>query len=1636
MGKSCSIAAHVRNSNGEVVESKLFNDLLHYTSNNREISKQYYKVGTSEEFLSKVRDREDYKTDENGEITFESLNKIAQIDLETDKVIETLNKDIKSGVYSYEDALKKVEYFNEHNALPDMVMATMVPSGKGSYFVSVIPITKKVSNEKGKKEKVGINSEEQQKLHKTVRNKELEKRILTLLKQYKVSTKFIEGEKEGGRYSTENITNAENGLYGLIEINETGHTTDVLAEEAGHFAIGALGDYPLVRRIESLLSDENTQREALGEEEYQEALLGKDPAREIAGKLVGKALQRRLNAASPVRVLANRIANLAKRVFYNIKGNEVRWASAKAEQIANKIAYQFVEGDSNFSVQNAISVKETMHNAALSTNTRTYKEVVNELGLMCKRLEAISNDVLAGQTQSSLGLTIASGTDSGGKSALQYANENVEAIADSLAFDGIVQAMVQITDYLGADGQIDRLLNAVNLDSPSDFYGHMARNSRYLRQARTILKSAESIISVVAQAVDGACPGGPLKTINGTSLTDVRYQDDNGVWKSYNLKAALKAYQSIVGTNLSRLTNLESAYFARFCEDIYGKKYISKSSSLLWKNIWNGKENTNFDTKESFLRIADLVQGVDMDDIDLMHRFIGSMSNNPDLIGQIVDKLVKTSNKVADDMTIRDQEKLVILKDRAEKLGIDTQDLLEMDEFGVPTGNIITPPAAPTEKGDTEEDFICQAYMADLGTDDARDVYAVDHGEWERKRDEHKKECWEEFKKDNPDWKSMSGFMRGLKWNEYFSDKRKKWNKANSLKVTVKDREGNVLYIKWVPNAVYKSDSWSKLESKYPSKGKDSIRRWMSDYMQLKQELDSRLPAGAAVSYRLPQFRGTFMNSVRNKAILEKGPFKKTKSWFKTFGRRGFLESFVETADDTDYGDMTTMNHPDEELLGTKLDFESERASRLPIFGVNKLSNMNDLSSDIFHSTLAYASMANSYSSLSTVVDGLEVGRAALATRDRTIKGSNSVENFKSRAYSRYCKFLDKQVYGISSSYYGLTLRNGRRILVNKILQNLSSLGGTLFLKGNVLGGTVNTLTGFNNIFKEAITSDYFSPSDWTKAHKYYFSSFVSMWSPVGVKNILSTGDLGKLRKDNKLDLFLQQMNALSNNREKFRSWHTSRSRLNNFYRMTGYLPYSSGDHYMQAMSYLAVANGTTLYNLDGSKASNLWKAWSKVSNTDDKGEFAKGTSLEFNRFCPLNADEITSEKLSDSGAYLKTATRTLEDFHEWLYTQDSQFLDVGFKSQHMDEYDDYRKKFNALSDKALQEYQSDQLYLLKSILEKVEAQLSSNSPILAPSFTSSEKEYLATKGLGTGEYRDIQLVVKEEIYKKIWTKADESKYMDKCREINNRLHGIYNEQDKTAWHNNLYFNAFLAMKGWALGYLEHMFSSNHHSIALGKDVEGFVNTALKIPFSVAMSKLYKEEGLGIRDMLITMLNPWSKRSKKAMLKAGFSEEQNFNARRMVASELLMLFLWLLGAATAPPDKDDEEEEEEEEMSISEGLIFYLSYRTLLEQQAFLNPSEAYIQSGALMDFVPVGVAAIMDLLNLGYQGVGAMVTDEENSTFFYQSDDIKERYEEGDTKFHQHLIRLLPYVKSMWALEHPYDAKDNYEFGRKLRTR
>lgn len=140
MAESCSLKCHVRNPKGEVVESRLFNDLLHYTSNNRELTKEYYGVGTNQEFLDKVQG--EAKFDENGQITLQSLRELTDLKthVEDKALLDMLNKDIGAGVYDYEEAMPKLQYFNRNSQFNNEFLATLEQTGDGKYRLHVVKI--------------------------------------------------------------------------------------------------------------------------------------------------------------------------------------------------------------------------------------------------------------------------------------------------------------------------------------------------------------------------------------------------------------------------------------------------------------------------------------------------------------------------------------------------------------------------------------------------------------------------------------------------------------------------------------------------------------------------------------------------------------------------------------------------------------------------------------------------------------------------------------------------------------------------------------------------------------------------------------------------------------------------------------------------------------------------------------------------------------------------------------------------------------------------------------------------------------------------------------------------------------------------------------------------------------------------------------------------------------------------------------------------------------------------------------------------------------------------------------------------------------------------------------------------------
>lgn len=1453
----CTILAHVRNSKGEIVESRLFKDLLHYTSD-RGLAKEYYAVGTNSDFLNKVRDKA--KFDENGEITFNSLHDLTKMNLDGDKLLNTLNKDVKAGTYSYQEAVNRLQSFNRNNAMNKKYMAT-IKEDKGLYKLSVVPRTEDNENA----------------LYKTIQQRSLQDRLMYHLTKAGVSVKFLEeGSKEEGRYSTVNAEQTSDGLYQLIQIAKGKKVTSALAEEAGHFTIGALGEDPLVKRLFGILTPE-VQKNILGEE-YDSKVLGDNSAREVAGTLVGRAFENEVGNKTPWQRLANRIASKAKRIFATIKGDDIMKASIEAKNIANKIAEGFMSPNFKGDINNALNTKETLYNAENSINVTTYRAVVARLNKQVAELRNIAKDAFAENFRNILGQV-----ESGRTTAVR----NPSIFSDNIALEGIAEAVAAYADMLGEGKEIDNLLKSVDFDNTANFLTHMADNGRKLRQVHSFLRNSVELEQLIQDAI---------LIINGKDsitgdIENINLTTQNGV-VTVNLKSMLAELRNANLQLQGELYTKEFQFFSRFCEDTLGSKYVRTATKILFSK--NGKFKV--EVKEGGnVKISDRLVSLESD-IDFFERYLGSMSNNPDIIGQIADKITKRANKAADDLTNQCQDNLKILEKRLTNIGLsNTRELFEVSErTNQLTGNIISP---------------------------------VNFGDWESDYQELKDTELEAFKAATPGLDAMTEFEKGVQWDLWFRPKAKQWHKLHS---TFDSNQG-----RYIPNDNYHNNKYDSLMAKYPG-----LQGWYNDFMTLKVSLDERLPEGSTLAVRMPQFKGTLTNKIKNRSLYE----NKVSASIHSI-RNSFLENFCESSEDQDFGSMNTYNSEEEELFGNAIDYEKEKMHRLPLFGINKLKDMAELSTDLFHSTLAYASMANSYLAMSQIVDTLEVGSEVLNRRKVAgIERESESKGNKSRAYNRYLKFLDKQVYGIGTKKHKFG-----PIIWEKLINSLSGLAGKLYLGGNPVGGAVNLGTGFIELFKEAASGEYYNMEEWINANKLYFSSFVDNWM-----------DYGQETKSNRVSLFIRHFNALGDNRMDYRNWRTTNSRIYNMFSQSLFLPYKSGDHYMQLISYLALAHGIKLWDENGNKIS-LYNSYEVIDNEDEVGN--KG-----------------GKTFRQKG--------------------------IMFKSPRGKETYD----------------------LIQSIISKINnADVSSSLFGGVINLSQEEQDYMTKHNLSLANTENTLKTLEDNMRKLIWTDDDETSFMDKAREINNRLHGIYNRQDKVAFTQAWYGNAVLAMRGWAIGMAERRFSGNHYSITLGHDVEGSLVTLAKVLLNCRADK----QGFALTTR--ALLLPFGKNTAKAMLNAGFSANQFRNLKRNFCDGIFILSLLLLKAAFSQPPKD--ERDENYTPDTTEGLLYYFSNRLYREQSALTTPLGWYYESNSLLDIMPVGFSALTDLTKLNYEFLGAQFSDESDSDFYYQSEK-EDRYEKGDPKWENHLFRMIPFLKSTYTFKHPYEASQSFEYGRNVKQK
>lgn len=1145
MSGKCSILAHVRNPKGEIAESRLYKDLLHRTSNNRELTKEYYAVGTSKEFLDEVGHRAEF--DENGEITFDSLERLSGLQIDTGSIVTSLNKDIGAGIMSYDDAIVKAVAFNKSNKYKKKFMATLKSTSNGKYRLEVV--------ERSGAEEVALNE--------VITAQTIQGRIKAQLAKHGVSVRFMEkDEKVRGRYSTVNAKRTADGLYQLIEIASNGPNVDrTLAEEAGHFAVGALGDSPLVKRLMSLLTPE-VQKEILGEEAESKY---SDSTREAAGAAVGKALIGRLEHKTAWQSLCHRIAALAKRIFATIKGDEIMKAKLEAETLARDIANGFMSDDFEGSVEEALNFRETLYDADVSFNVKTFRNVMKTLRSQAKQMGAISEDLFKKFD------AIASQVESG---------KNVDPttiMADAIALDGMVEAVQLLTDMLNSE--IPEMLEEVDFSDTEDFYGNMPRNAKNLRAVRTFVKYALEVVETIQQAYLSSEESSILSGTIGYTT------DSSGNPVAYNLNDIATNLRAMIdggGAKGLRITlaTKEREFFTKFLEQSYGKNYIERSARVLFKpkrevvTDENGnpiykrnkdgsikldsngnpkvkvKQSILHFTKSEEVEIKDLLLHLESD-ISVFERWLSSMSNNSDVIAQICDKVTKHANMKADELTQGCWEELRGLEsifDSLKSRGLisDKREIYEVDNDGKLTGNL-------------------------------RSEYKI--GVWEREYHAFKEQAKEEFRRTH-NLEGKSDFEIGMLFDAFFKPKAKIWHDHNSLFAVDEYGKG-----KRIPNHKYLDKSWDSLAPE--------VKQLINSIHEYKRRIDARLGDLHITSHRAPQLRGTFVDRVRNKtqeASLIGALTSKVLSSFR--------DIFCETSVDTDYGSNATYNDTTEQLIPNKLAMETETVNRVPMYGINRLPDMTELSTDIFGSLLAYTDMANRYAAMSTIVDVLEVGGTVME-KQREVGGKKETTREPSRAFTRYTKFLDKQVYGINAP----KIKGPWNFVIDKAINVINSIASFLYLGGNVHGGMVNLGTGTLETFKEAFSGEHFDMVNLIKANGVYLSRL-----PAYIVQ------MGEEIKEDKVNLFVRRFDVLNDNSQEFRNWNTRRPWLINFFGRSFHLPYKAGEHYMHTVPYIALAMNTKLYDSEGNETT-LWESFEVEDMSNVKGRHGfltmeKGKSL------------------------------------------------------------------------------------------------------------------------------------------------------------------------------------------------------------------------------------------------------------------------------------------------------------------------------------------------------------------------------------------------------------------------------------------
>lgn len=1177
MGESCNIFGKCRNrQTGQITNktSQLHKDLLSIgkliPSFNRKKANRAFFLSQTDKFLKDFDEELIFDSDAvDAEPILASFYEVARTvmpEVKASDIREILAKKFGEGVYSYEDAYQKMLDFNKQMQGAHTFMGTIEFTEGGKY-----------------KFRIAFNAiEEQDALVKTIANREAAQTLLTQLEKSGV----IASEGQKSLYSTLDpvtILNGSKELLKLIEVKGGIENIHDFAKETGHFVVGALGESnPLYQRLwGAVKAHPEMMRELLGEDEYIQYSKTPNETVEFMGHLVGKYLEelsskKDKNFFSAFKRLLSRAIEYVKTKL-PFTNREYNKAVYDAKYTAYNMAKSFLGDNFEGSLTTALERKESLE-GNLNNLLGILNGQIRQVHLLLEKTKGINYKITKNYKDMFNELVTAL------QEHTTSAAENKEGAFGELNInEDAVNTLLNLARFM-----TNEMSQAVNLLRECNT-GIINGKIITIQEQASVIKYNQEVHTMCKQLVETQrdIMNALGKYTNQGEASDLA-QDVRSVYSLLQ--------ETLTGFKQQLLPGKEGSpeYYTSYEEAItaarrnLAAKLLTQINGNQFLAVVQHTGINNFKLERHKRRVRNLADEILKTDINppgqWLSRYIDSMADNPDIINQLIYDIVEQKKHEANKKTLDMKDRLVEKYRELKRLGIsNTRIFYETDSEGHLTGNLIS-----------ERNW----------------------GQWEKEYKDAMKEFNDQY------WEANKAMFNGNKSEMFhnnmylvaFGAWRNGWHKEHSVKIPVLDKEGNPkrnedgMEIKILAPAIssdkdsidkvtYNSKQYQDFIDKY---GYASAQvQWLKDFIKLKQELDELLPFGATnmSGVRAPQFMGTTVNRFSNAV---RGEGKVTR----VFGiplRKYIINAVTKSPDDVEFGgEHDTYDKPDINE-DTSVIFDQDhinalnQINRLPMYGVKKLPKIDDLSTDLISSTLAYASMAYSYGCLSEVVESIE--QIYQLKGEQKVKSDIPIKDLKEPQqpgnYSRLSSYIMQQVY----NNYSDPIVSFRPL--RKLGNILSSFGSFYFLGFNLHSALTNAYTGWNEMVKEALGGEEFTLKDFVYANACYSA----YWLRGFLQNVCNIGTApgSDLESHTKMDLFLRMFDVQNENERKFRDWNIGakgygltrgRSVMN-----ISMLPYSMTDQWMQSIAFMASARHTELLNKATGKTSTLWDAYTVEDN-------------------------------------------------------------------------------------------------------------------------------------------------------------------------------------------------------------------------------------------------------------------------------------------------------------------------------------------------------------------------------------------------------------------------------------------------------